>query len=94
MQSMKETVSNVAASAKSGIHKTKATVQEKVDKMGAHSPTEKAMATERKEQRMFQADLNKVEAVEENATATHAASAADSYSHPPTGGTQHPATAH
>ncbi|XP_011075146.1 late embryogenesis abundant protein 46-like [Sesamum indicum] len=92
MQSMKETVSNVTASAKSGVAKTKATIQEKVDKMGAHSPTEKAMATERKEQRIFQADLNKVEAVEENATATHAATAADDHSHPATGGTDHPAT--
>ncbi|KAK4404941.1 Late embryogenesis abundant protein 46 [Sesamum angolense] len=94
MQSMKETISNVAASAKSGTEKTKATLQEKVDKMGSHSPTEKAMATERKEQRILQADLNKVEAVEENATARHAASAADAYSYPATGGTQHPATAH
>ncbi|KAJ0088467.1 hypothetical protein Patl1_32993 [Pistacia atlantica] len=51
MQSVKETAANIAASAKAGVEKTKATVQEKVEKMQAHSPMEKAMATEKKEEK-------------------------------------------
>ncbi|KAL5806213.1 hypothetical protein ACOSQ3_029126 [Xanthoceras sorbifolium] len=62
MQSMKDTAANIAASAKAGMEKTKATVQEKVEKMKANDPIEKEMATERKEERIEQAEINKREA--------------------------------
>ncbi|XP_031278201.1 18 kDa seed maturation protein-like [Pistacia vera] len=71
MQSMKETAANIAASAKAGVEKTKATVQEKVEKMQAHSPMEKAMATEKKEERLTQAEINKLETMKHNAAARH-----------------------
>ncbi|KAJ7971446.1 18 kDa seed maturation protein [Quillaja saponaria] len=75
MQSIKETAANVAASAKSGMDKTKATVQEKMEKTTAHDPLQKEMATQKKDERIHEADLNKKEAREENAAAKQAASA-------------------
>ncbi|KAF9617978.1 hypothetical protein IFM89_039271 [Coptis chinensis] len=69
MASAKETASNIAASAKSGMDKTKATVQEKVDKMSANDPIEKDMATQRKQDKITQAEINKQETREHNATA-------------------------
>merc|ERR1712100_279372 len=69
MQPMKEAASNMAASAKSGMDKTKATVQEKVERMTAHNPIEKDMATQRKGQKINQAELNKQEAHAHNAAA-------------------------
>ncbi|XP_050226906.1 11 kDa late embryogenesis abundant protein-like [Mercurialis annua] len=69
MASIKETAANVAASAKAGMDKTKATVQEKVDKMSAHDPVQKQMATEKKEHKKAEAELNKQEAREHNAAA-------------------------
>ncbi|XP_048226035.1 11 kDa late embryogenesis abundant protein [Ricinus communis] len=86
MQSMKETVANVAASAKAGMDKTKATVQEKVDKMSAHDPAQKQMATERKEQRKAEAEWNKQEAREHNAAAKQAAKAGSDAQYTATGG--------
>ncbi|OIW17520.1 hypothetical protein TanjilG_22632 [Lupinus angustifolius] len=77
VESVKETASNIGASAKSGLEKTKATVQEKTEKMTAHDPIEKDMATHRKEERFNQAELEKQEvlhhnsAVKESATAGH-----------------------
>ncbi|KAA8518265.1 hypothetical protein F0562_015852 [Nyssa sinensis] len=65
----KETAANVAASAKSGMDKTKATVQEKVERLNAHDTTQKEMATEKKEEKIHQAELNKLEAREQNAAA-------------------------
>ncbi|CAM8887541.1 unnamed protein product [Rhodiola kirilowii] len=62
MQSAKEAASNVAASAKAGMDKTKAVVQEKVDKMTAHDPTEKDMATQKKEEKITQVEINKQQA--------------------------------
>ncbi|ESR43111.1 hypothetical protein CICLE_v10012978mg [Citrus x clementina] len=90
MQSMKESAANVAASAKAGMEKTKATAQEKVDKMKAHDPVEKEMATEKKEERRMQAELEKQEAREHNAAAKQATgglgyTTADSYSQSTTG---------
>ncbi|CAL1368887.1 unnamed protein product [Linum trigynum] len=52
MQSMKETASNIGASAKGGMEKTKATVQEKIEKASAHDPVQKEMAREKKEERV------------------------------------------
>ncbi|CAI9097439.1 OLC1v1033869C1 [Oldenlandia corymbosa var. corymbosa] len=72
MQNIKEKAANVAATAKSGMDKTKAAVQEKVERMTAHNPTEKEMATERKEEKINQAEWNKREAMEHNAAAKHA----------------------
>ncbi|XP_058207558.1 11 kDa late embryogenesis abundant protein-like [Rhododendron vialii] len=71
MQGAKETASNVAASAKSGLEKAKATTQEKVEKMTTRDPVEKEMARERKEERVTQAELDKQEARGHNAAARH-----------------------
>ncbi|PHT37305.1 Late embryogenesis abundant protein [Capsicum baccatum] len=73
MQSLKEKASNVAASAKSGMEKTKATVQEKVDKMKAHDSTEKEMATEKKQERIYEAEMNKQVTQDRNAALRHGA---------------------
>nr|XP_027070638.1 18 kDa seed maturation protein-like [Coffea arabica] len=72
MQAIKEKAANVAASAKSGMEKTKATMQEKVDRAAANNPTEKEMATERKEQKVNQAEFDKRAAQEHNAAARNA----------------------
>ncbi|KAM7271886.1 hypothetical protein ACFE04_031100 [Oxalis oulophora] len=72
MQSAKEAIANVAASAKSGMEKTKATAQEKVDKMTAHDPIQKDMATQKKQERVTQAELDKQEARQHNAVAKQA----------------------
>ncbi|BFG38253.1 hypothetical protein CerSpe_245270 [Prunus speciosa] len=69
--SVKEATANVGASAKSGMDKTKATVQEKVEKMAAHDPVEKDMAARKREERMVEAELNKREAMAHNAAARH-----------------------
>ncbi|CAL9082262.1 unnamed protein product [Musa acuminata var. zebrina] len=69
MASVKETAGNVAASAKAGMDKTTATVQEKVEKMTAHTPTEKAMAEERKQEKVREAEINKQETMQQNAAA-------------------------
>ncbi|KAE9615988.1 hypothetical protein Lal_00017569 [Lupinus albus] len=77
LESVKESAANIGASAKSGLEKTKATVQEKTEKMYAHDPIEKDMATHRKEERLNQAELEKQEtlhhnsAVKESATTGH-----------------------
>ncbi|KAK9664595.1 hypothetical protein RND81_14G054400 [Saponaria officinalis] len=59
VESVKETASNIAASAVSGMDKTKATVQGKVDKMRAHDDYEKGLAEQRKEERITEAELRK-----------------------------------
>ncbi|KAI4300694.1 hypothetical protein L6164_034041 [Bauhinia variegata] len=75
-ESVKETAANVGASAKSGMEKTKATVQEKTERMTAHDPLQKEMATQKKEERINQAELDKQEARQHNAAARQSASAA------------------
>ncbi|KAL6522403.1 hypothetical protein OROMI_031675 [Orobanche minor] len=94
MQSMKETAANIAASAKSGMEKTKATVQEKMERVTAHNPTEKEMATERKEERVHNAELNKLEEREHNAAARQAGRAGGSHSYATTGVTGQPTGGH
>ncbi|PIM98207.1 hypothetical protein CDL12_29317 [Handroanthus impetiginosus] len=94
MQAMKETASNIAASAKSGMEKTKATIQEKMERATAHNPTEKQMATERKEEKIHHAELNKQEAREQNAAARQAAPTGGSYSYTATGVTGKPTGGH
>ncbi|XP_022971427.1 11 kDa late embryogenesis abundant protein-like [Cucurbita maxima] len=73
-ESVKESAANVGASARAGMEKTKATAQEKVDKMRAHDPLEKDMASERKEERLHGAELDKQQARAEHAAERQAAS--------------------
>ncbi|PWA41768.1 Late embryogenesis abundant protein, LEA-25/LEA-D113 [Artemisia annua] len=69
MQSAKETAANIAASALSGMEKTKAVLGEKVEKISTSDPIEKDMATLRKEDRIRLAELRKQEAYTQNAAA-------------------------
>ncbi|KAL8463882.1 hypothetical protein ACS0TY_033723 [Phlomoides rotata] len=94
MQPIKETAANVAASAKSGMDKTRATVQEKMERVTAHNPTEKEMATERKEEKIHRAELSKQEAREQNAAARMAANTGGSYSYTAAGPTGQATGAH
>nr|GEV38288.1 ribonuclease H-like domain-containing protein [Tanacetum cinerariifolium] len=68
--SVKESASNMAASAKAGMEKAKATVQEKGEKMTAHDPMQKEMAREKKEERKHEAEYEKQAAKEHNAAKT------------------------
>jgi len=70
----KEAAANTVVSARTGLEKTKATVQEKVDKISAHDPIQKDMATHKKDERIHQAEYNKQDAREHNAAARHVAS--------------------
>ncbi|OIW13331.1 hypothetical protein TanjilG_02851 [Lupinus angustifolius] len=71
-ESIKETAANIGASAKSGMEKTKATVQEKTEKMTARDPLQKEIATQKKETKMNQAELDKLAAREHNAAVKQA----------------------
>ncbi|XP_073003360.1 18 kDa seed maturation protein [Typha latifolia] len=73
--SAKETVANIGASAKAGMEKTKATVQEKVEKVTAHHPLEKEVAEQKKQERIHEAEVEKREAMERNAALKMQASA-------------------
>nr|CAH0117516.1 late embryogenesis abundant group 1 protein [Pisum sativum subsp. elatius]CAH0117542.1 late embryogenesis abundant group 1 protein [Pisum fulvum] len=70
MEKTKETAANIGASAKSGLEKTKANVQEKTERMTAHNPLEKELATQKKDERVAQAELDKQAARQHNAAAT------------------------
>ncbi|XP_019187094.1 PREDICTED: 18 kDa seed maturation protein-like [Ipomoea nil] len=97
MEAMKETAANVGASAIAGKEKTKAVVQEKMERMTAHDPMEKEMATKKKEERINQAELNKEEAKEQNAAARQGASTTGTnkpHSYSTTGRTGNPMGAH
>ncbi|XP_019240715.1 PREDICTED: protein LE25-like [Nicotiana attenuata] len=67
MQSAKD----AAASAKAGMEKTKATVQEKAERMTTRDPLKKEMATDKKEDMKAAAEMEKREAKEHNAAAGH-----------------------
>ncbi|XVF07354.1 hypothetical protein REPUB_Repub06bG0131000 [Reevesia pubescens] len=69
MQPIKEKAANIAASAKAGMEKTKATVEEKVEKATAGDPMQKEMASQKKEERIRQAELEKQEARQHSAAA-------------------------
>ncbi|KAI3507636.1 hypothetical protein L1887_22625 [Cichorium endivia] len=71
--SAKESASNMAASAKAGMEKTKATLQEKGEKLTAHDPMQKEMAREKKEERKHEAEYEKQAAREHNAAQRQAA---------------------
>ncbi|PIM97484.1 hypothetical protein CDL12_30043 [Handroanthus impetiginosus] len=83
MQTIKETAANAAASAKSGMEKTKAAFQ--VETMSADNPTEKEMATEKKEEKMNQAETDKQGAHEQNAATKEEVGSGESYSYSTTG---------
>ncbi|XP_074274624.1 18 kDa seed maturation protein [Silene latifolia] len=68
METVKEKAANIAASAISGKEKTKATVQEKIDKIRAKDDSEKNLATEHKAQRITEAELHKQMAQTHNLT--------------------------
>ncbi|XP_057798823.1 protein LE25-like [Salvia miltiorrhiza] len=69
MQSAKD----IAASAKAGMEKTKATLQEKGERMTARDPLQKEMATEKKEAKIHEAERRKHEARHHNAAAAEVA---------------------
>ncbi|WVZ07524.1 hypothetical protein V8G54_020870 [Vigna mungo] len=75
-ESMKEKASNIGASAKAGMEKTKATVQEKAEKLTTRDPLEKELATQKKEAKVDQAELDKQAARQHNAAASEYNSAA------------------
>ncbi|XP_019165818.1 PREDICTED: 11 kDa late embryogenesis abundant protein-like [Ipomoea nil] len=75
MQSAKETASNAAATAKSGMEKTKASVQEKAEKMTTRDPVQKEMARAKKDERKREAELDKQATKEQNAASKQAAAA-------------------
>ncbi|KAG9456676.1 hypothetical protein H6P81_001184 [Aristolochia fimbriata] len=92
-EGMKEKASNVGAAAKSGMDKTKASMEEKADKMRAHGGGEKEMAREKRDQRQAEAEMNKQEKYEENAAQKEAARPGGTVGHTHTGATG-PTTGH
>ncbi|KAM0867392.1 hypothetical protein ACQ4PT_042001 [Festuca glaucescens] len=72
----KEAVANVGASAWAGKEKTKAVVQEKVDKVKAHDPAAKATAEAKKQERIQEVEAVKQDAMRQNAAAKEHATAA------------------
>jgi len=94
-ETIKETAANIGASAKSGMEKTKATVQEKTEKMSARDPVQKEAATQKKEAKQNQAELDKQMAREHNAAvkeSTTAAQMGQAHHNTGTGTTTYPAT--
>nr|XP_043622109.1 11 kDa late embryogenesis abundant protein [Erigeron canadensis] len=93
--SIKETAANIGAANKSGMEKTKAILQEKGEKMTAHDPTQKQLATEKKESRINEAEYEKQVAREQNATQRQAAEATTgTQSYSTTGATGEPMGGH
>ncbi|KAL8456381.1 hypothetical protein ACS0TY_033722 [Phlomoides rotata] len=74
MQSAKEKAANAAASAKAGMDKSKATMQEKGERMTTRDPLQKDMATEKKVERVDDAELQKQAAESQNTATRQAAS--------------------
>ncbi|XP_055809192.1 late embryogenesis abundant protein 46-like [Solanum dulcamara] len=86
MEAAKETAANVAASAKSGMEKTKAVVTEKAEKLTTSDPVQRQMATEAKEQKIHQAEMDKLAAQEQNAASRQAAATGGTTAYTATGG--------
>ncbi|KAG4913056.1 hypothetical protein AAZX31_19G133300 [Glycine max] len=80
-ESIKETATNIGASAKAGMEKTKATVQEKAERMTARDPVQKELATQKKEAKMNQAELDKQAARQHNTAAKQSATTAGHMGH-------------
>jgi hypothetical protein len=72
----KEAVANVGASAWAGKEKTKAVVQETVNKVKAHDPAAKAGAEARKQDRIQEVEAVKQDVMRQNAAAKEHAAAA------------------
>ncbi|KAF3325907.1 late embryogenesis abundant protein-like protein [Carex littledalei] len=82
METMKEKAANVGASAIAGRDKTKATVEEKVEKVTVQHPAEKQMAEHKKQARIHEAELAKHEAMAYNAAVReHARNTHSSHDH-------------
>ncbi|CAJ1967445.1 unnamed protein product [Sphenostylis stenocarpa] len=79
VENVKETAANIGASAKSGLEKTKATLQEKSEQMSAHDQREKDMATQKKHEKINHAEMEKHQAREHNAAVKHSALAAQAH---------------
>ncbi|XP_075511388.1 18 kDa seed maturation protein-like isoform X3 [Primulina tabacum] len=93
MQAAKETATNVTASARSGMDKTKASVQGKAEEMKTRDPLQKEMAAQKKEAKIQEAEREKQGAVHQNNLARHEADAGGfGHGHTATGGNHH--TAH
>ncbi|XP_073273694.1 uncharacterized protein [Primulina huaijiensis] len=75
MQAAKETAANVTASARSGMDKTKASVQGKAEEMKTRDPLQKEMAAQKKEAKIQEAEREKQGAVQQNNLARHEAEA-------------------
>ncbi|KAK4725538.1 hypothetical protein R3W88_028317 [Solanum pinnatisectum] len=86
MEAAKKTAANVAASANSGMEKTKAVVTEKAEKLTTSDPVQRQMATEKKEQRIHQAEMDKLAAQEQNAASRQAAATGGTTAYTATGG--------
>ncbi|XP_073277487.1 uncharacterized protein [Primulina huaijiensis] len=71
MQAAKETAANVAASARAGMEKTKATVLEKAEQAKTRDPMMKDMATQKKEVKIQEAEREKQGAIQQNRAARH-----------------------
>ncbi|KAK7278826.1 hypothetical protein RJT34_23864 [Clitoria ternatea] len=78
VETIKETAANIGASAMSGLEKTRATLEEKTDIMNAQDEKEKEIATQKKVERINQAELEKQRARQYNAAAKQAAIASQS----------------
>ncbi|KAI3750177.1 hypothetical protein L2E82_20805 [Cichorium intybus] len=91
--SAKESAANMAASAKAGMEKTKASLQEKGEKLTAHDPMQKEMAREKKDERKHEAEYEKQAAREHNAAQRQAAGSTGNHTQYSTtggiGGTDH-----
>ncbi|KAL3357804.1 hypothetical protein AABB24_018147 [Solanum stoloniferum] len=86
MEAAKKSAANVAASAKSGMEKTKAVVTEKAEKLTTSDPVQRQMATEKKEQRIHQAEMDKLAAQEQNAASRQEAATGGTTAYTATGG--------
>ncbi|XAR68589.1 hypothetical protein NMG60_11003769 [Bertholletia excelsa] len=75
-ESMKEKAKNIAASVEAGAEKTKAAVQEMVEKITARDPAEKVAAEQKMKEKVQQAEDRKWAACERNVNARRAAEAA------------------
>ncbi|KAI0503857.1 hypothetical protein KFK09_014800 [Dendrobium nobile] len=67
MDAAKEKVLNIGATAKAGMDKTKATAEEKIERMKTRDPLQKEVAEGRKLEKIHQAELAKQQAYKENA---------------------------
>ncbi|KAL9331681.1 hypothetical protein ACSQ67_001291 [Phaseolus vulgaris] len=63
----------MGASAKAGMEKTKANVEEKAERLTTRDPLEKEMATQKKDVKVNQAELDKLAARAHNAASKEAA---------------------